>query len=340
MGHMTSLKIIGLLLVLLGHSTHVYTGGWIYTSIVTSFLFKIITGYIYSFHMPLFVFISGYLYSYGRLKAGKYNHNWIFIKNKVKRVLVPYLMIGIFYITPIRLLLNDYPDQSVLNLIVSGILLSNNPGHLWFLLMLFNLFLVFRLLEPIIVTYKWSVILFFLFGLHLGGHNIPKVFQLQVTSQFLIYFYLGYLCMQKQDYIKKYLGLNYGWTCFVLHLALLGGVYYITTFLEIPARHLVVMISRFLLAVLGIAFTYIFSCHLERNQLIRRNALYGYLDQYNFSIYLFHEPIIFIILSRLAYAAIEPFLLVSICFFASMSISIVLSKVTAQNGSLRVFTGQ
>lgn len=337
MGHMTRLKIIGLLLVIVGHSTHVYTGGWIYTSIVTSFLFKIITGYIYSFHMPLFVFISGYLYSYGRLELGKYNHNWNFVKSKAKRVLVPYLMMGIFYVIPIRILLNDYPEQSIWNLIAMGILLSKNAGHLWFLLMLFNLFLVFRLFEPMIVNYKWYVIFFIFFVLHLNGHNIPNVFQLQVTSKFLIYFYLGYLFIQKQDDIKRFLRLGYGWVYFVFHLTLLGGVYYMTTFLQIPGNHLLVMISRFILAVLGIAFTYIFSWHLE---FTKKNILYDYLDQYNFSIYLFHEPIIFIILNKLAYSTIEPFILVSICFFSSMGISIILSKVTAQNGPLRVFTGQ
>lgn len=340
MGHMTSLKIIGLLLVLIGHSTHAYTGGWVYTSIVPSFLFKIITGYIYSFHMPLFVFISGYLYSYGRLELGKYHHNWTFVKGKAKRIVVPYLLIGIFYVIPIRMLLQGDSEQSLWNVIVIGILLSKNAGHLWFLLMLFNLFLVFRLLEPMLDHCKWYVILFALFILHMNSHNIPILFQLQATGKFFIYFYLGYLVIQKQKDVKGFLTLGYGWIYFIFHLALLGGVYYMTAFLQIPGNHLITILSRFILAVLGIAFTYIFCWQLEKRNFITKNILYKDLDRYNFSIYLFHEPIIFIILNKLAYIKIEPFILVSICFFSSIGISILLSKAAARKKPLKAAIGQ
>ncbi|EYE87686.1 hypothetical protein Q428_12045 [Fervidicella metallireducens AeB] len=57
------LNSIAIILVILGHSGCIYAGKWDYKVFYnSSIIIKFITDYIYSFHMPLFVFISGYLY--------------------------------------------------------------------------------------------------------------------------------------------------------------------------------------------------------------------------------------------------------------------------------------
>ena len=46
----------------------------------------------YSFHMPLFMFISGYFY-----RESEEEHPFLYIKKKVRRLLVPYLIWNMFY---------------------------------------------------------------------------------------------------------------------------------------------------------------------------------------------------------------------------------------------------
>lgn len=69
------LRILALVLVILAHSSAVYTR------------------YFQTFRMPLFVFISGYLYHFNRVKLNKYNSFPGFVRNKAKRLLIPYSMI-------------------------------------------------------------------------------------------------------------------------------------------------------------------------------------------------------------------------------------------------------
>lgn len=53
------LKIIGILLVVIGHCTSIYTGGWVFTSPVNSPIYALIASYVYTFHVPMLVFVSG-----------------------------------------------------------------------------------------------------------------------------------------------------------------------------------------------------------------------------------------------------------------------------------------
>lgn len=73
------LQCFGILLVVLGHSGE---------------NIPYLTKWIYSFHMPLFIFISGYLLDYTS-KNGIIKINYVnFIKKKIIRLLVPYLVIS------------------------------------------------------------------------------------------------------------------------------------------------------------------------------------------------------------------------------------------------------
>ena len=67
------LKLIGVLLVVIGHCTSIYTGGWVFTSPVNSPIYGLIASYVYTFHVPMLVFVSGSIYYYCRINKGKYN---------------------------------------------------------------------------------------------------------------------------------------------------------------------------------------------------------------------------------------------------------------------------
>ena len=69
------LRNIAIILVLLGHAGCIYAGKWSYTLVnMNSEIIKYITEFIYSLHMPLYVFISGYIYNFMRIGLKKYNN--------------------------------------------------------------------------------------------------------------------------------------------------------------------------------------------------------------------------------------------------------------------------
>lgn len=53
------LKVIGILLVVIGHCTSIYTEGWVYKSPVNAPIYGLIASYVYTFHVPMLVFVSG-----------------------------------------------------------------------------------------------------------------------------------------------------------------------------------------------------------------------------------------------------------------------------------------
>lgn len=83
------LQCFGILLVVLGHSgeTIPYLSKW-----------------IYSFHMPLFIFISGYLLDYTSKNGIEKTDMIKFINKKVKRLLIPYFVISSLAYVPKYLL--------------------------------------------------------------------------------------------------------------------------------------------------------------------------------------------------------------------------------------------
>jgi acyltransferase len=90
------IKGIGILLVLIGHSNFGYYA----------------LTFIYAFHMPLFFFVSGYLFHYE-----KYKDSIAFVKNKSKRLLLP------FFITNLILLCT----RSVTSFISGGLHAAIDP---------------------------------------------------------------------------------------------------------------------------------------------------------------------------------------------------------------------
>lgn len=93
-----TIKVYGIFSVVLGHVLRMYSdaasfpqpGTWITSNLCIL---------LYSFHMPLFISVSGAVYGIC-VRCGKYK-NWegFFIK-KIKRLLLPYFLFGLFVLAP------------------------------------------------------------------------------------------------------------------------------------------------------------------------------------------------------------------------------------------------
>jgi fucose 4-O-acetylase-like acetyltransferase len=173
------LNCISIILVVLGHSGCVWAGKWndkvFYNS---SSSIKYITLYIYSFHMPLFVFISGYLYSYGK-RLDKYKSFKQFIGKKVNRQLIPYLLVGTLFMLPAEMIFHLNNDSSsYFKRVINEIILAKSPSHLWFILMLFNLFIIFYIIEEYLNRNNVALNLLMLFIISVISVIVPNIYQI------------------------------------------------------------------------------------------------------------------------------------------------------------------
>jgi fucose 4-O-acetylase-like acetyltransferase len=184
------LKVFLTLFVVLGHITLLYNNNF-FDFLEPNKITGFITGAIYSFHMPFFIFISGCIYGIC-LKSGKYANYASMLKNKSKRLLLPYIFIALFFLAPVLCLTGTkyhYADY-----LLNGVLLGKAPHHLWFLLSLFTMFLLIRIIEKFLSLRSRIVCVVMIVLLSFFNSQIRIVyFQVEMTLHYFIYFYIGYL---------------------------------------------------------------------------------------------------------------------------------------------------
>ena len=155
----------------------------------------------------MLVFVSGAIYYYCRKNKEKYKSLKGLVSNKFKRLIVPFLTIGLFYSIPIKYLIGNIEKGTLLNSI-RDFLIGLNTGHLWYLLMLFDIFILFYLYEKFILNKKYSVIVnIAVFTLmYVCSGFFTSLLLINRAIQYSIFFYLGYECFRSK--YKIYLKIN------------------------------------------------------------------------------------------------------------------------------------
>ena len=150
MQNVSILRVCSMMLIVLYHSLCFYIGVWWYLSTVEEPIWKLIAFPVVKVGLTTFVFISGFLYGYMYIERGKYRKVKSFIINKSKRLLIPYFFWGIVMILMMPLLHIPW-----INLLTGGV------AHLWFLLMLFEFFVLMSLLNKFGIGVQKATILDF-----------------------------------------------------------------------------------------------------------------------------------------------------------------------------------
>ena len=150
---------------------------------------------ILKFRMPLFIFISGFLFSYLEKERGKYPTFWALLKNKFKRLIIPFwIFCFIFMITT-----NSFSIDH---------LWIGSWGHLWFITMLFWCFMFTRLQSflPFSKTLSWKVLLLIIsFFLMQTKPLLPSIVGLQFLTPWFFGFYLGWIVSPNRNLVYKML---------------------------------------------------------------------------------------------------------------------------------------
>ena len=164
-----------------------------------------ISRWIYLFHMPAFMFISGYTANPGKYSFGKF-----FLK-KVRRILVPYVVWNLGFITFYRFLsgreifvLFDQPFSITVSDFFKNLWTTDLGGATWFLAVIFEIAVIYESIYHLFrlagrvdaVPCAAMVIGCMGYWLCNEGNYLP--YDLDLSLYGLLYFAMGDLCAKKR----------------------------------------------------------------------------------------------------------------------------------------------
>lgn len=291
-------RLISILLVVLGHSdmlnsNHFDVRNAVYTHSYTT-IQQTLRSWIYSFHMPLFMILSGALFY---LTITKYTGFKSYLISRFKRLVLPFIFVGIFVSVPIRYIVGYYGNDSFFIALLKSEIVLITPGALWFLIVLFFINITFYILRNIIIRgeSKWILIISCItFGAYLLHANLPVYFQLYRLAEYLIYFWIGIFFEKLQ--IRKYIfTMCKKKQIIIMYICLFSNII-LLYFNNILKKSITsTLIIELFIALLGTAFVFTMCCIIKNTKLCN-NKLWSYMSKYNFEIYLYHEPYNFLLL--------------------------------------------
>lgn len=181
-------RFIGILLVVFGHS-------FPFGVYVPPILWKL-QAFLYTFHMPLFLFLSGYLLAYNTRPAG------VYIRRRASRLLVPYFVLSVLAFVPkmlVQSLLNDAVEFSLWHLVKTELIPRANVwGHFWYLPVVFTLCGFGVLVQKSVKQYRgagWALLAVSFLLLFLP--QATDWFALEDLRKTAFYFVLGMVTAQR-----------------------------------------------------------------------------------------------------------------------------------------------
>ena len=209
---------------------------------------------------------------------------------------------------PIKLFL-DVPKYNFSLEFIKEQIMGNNNGHLWYLYTLFAIFIIFKVIYAlkIIHGYKEFVVFVILLLCNTLGHKL-NIFNNVCT--YAIYFYLGYIINEHNNYIHKHIKTM---RIFVILLIILSSLLFIISYINYN------LLSRFL------AITFILMLYSLDLRSIANNKIMNILGRNSYGIYLFHSPMIYITFTF--WKDINPLFVFMINFFLFGTIALIISIV-------------
>lgn len=301
-----NIRAIAIIIVVFGHSIILYSPQWgIYQTDNTVYIFELLKNIINIFQMPIFFSLSGYLF-YKTIDKKKTFVN--FFKTKFKRLIIPFITVALFWMIPIRCLINypNYSNKSLLE-IIQLLFSLDDSGHLWYLPTLFLIFIVMffvcNLLKRKKFTYKYILTLLILVTLSIISSKIFINVYINNIFTYSIYFYLGFVIYK---YEEKILRINKIAISILAILLIIASLIFNNVYFNILTAIVIILM-----------FNVIASS--KTNKYIDR------ISTDSFGIYLLHSPLVYITYTYLSDA--NPLLVVFINFFVFGFIALLLTEL-------------
>lgn len=319
-----------ILLVVLGHSLIFWNGNWIFDNIaIQAPILGHIGNWIGTYHTQALTAVSGFTYEFVMENRGGYKFFHL-VNKKVRRLLVPFLVVSIFWILPLTSFLIDIDADYFVNKFVMG----KSPAQLWFLLMLFDVFILFFPLRSLLGKSQVFYLIFPLlyYVAETLGDISNNYFQFFTALRYLSFFALGHIIYKYRDVFFDNSRCNLRKPLFLCLLALIHVVAYIVYLQNIQGtRTLLMLYLNF-----GGCITAIAILLFVGERVNPKNKLMAILNENSFAVYLFHQQIIYYTLFFLN-GLINPMLHAIINFVISFVLSLIISFVIRKSRFVRVY---
>ena len=323
MQYVSVLRVCSLFLIVLFHSMCFYSGTWWYLRSEIVPFWRVISFPTVKIGLTAFVFISGFLYGYMYLERGKYRNVQSFLIKKFRRLLIPYFFWGILMIV-------FMPEVQI-----SWINLFTGVCHLWFLMMLFEIFVLMVLFNHLIrVEFSTKYL----------------DFTIIIVSFMLLYIW--------KNITSHHYALGIEATLYYIP-AFLVGFYYAKYRWDNNSKG--VVFSLFLIGIMALFVLSFFDCSdtlyrvpaiivsLSVMILLKNFSVSSYqsdilnnLDKNSMGIYIFNQIVVFILLlnpDSNHFLSCHQFLGVLIIFIVSLVIPWILSNIFNKNKFLSLLIG-
>ena len=274
------MRVVAMFMIIFFHSFFFYSGNWWALGGVSVPKWNRVAALLDIIDLPMFMYISGYLFGYLFIYKEKYRDRYTFIISKAKRLLLPYLIWGIFQII-------------IMPYIFDWKSIFTGSGHLWFLLALFGIFVIVILFADLlffktskrsfIVLLLSCIVVFVLFHLLSIHHSFLCIHSL---LYYLPSFVIGIFFARFIDMCT--ISTIYTLMVLIVALFLLGCYIYS----DIEQNYIFSYICRL---VLG--WSIIISSHVLLSKIYFSDTSTYYLvishfDKHSMGVYIFHQIVI------------------------------------------------
>lgn len=338
-------RTLAMLLVIIGHCgyTDIMTpyGGVSYFSSIAldeySLGWKLlnsIVAFVYGFHVPMFMVISGACFSLTIHKIAEFKS---LVRNKSHKLLLPFLLTTLFLAVPLKYMSGYYEESTdVLRDIVLGQLLLMGNSHLWFVVSLFWIFLIYYGLYKWRITQQWwflpAVTFLSVCATYFTNKGVEFLGLLLALKHF-VYFAVGFRYLRKLD------ATEWGGQKLLLNIIVYICLFFVTTNFLNGNTHLVKLIRLAQTVVMGIYGSVIMiqvSKRFAALQRIKQSKCYTTFARNSYELYLFSDPFNYVLLS-LTYSimgdyvvsSIDSFIAFAVRFFGTILFALLVVRLKA-----------
>ena len=231
--------------------------------------------FIYSFHMELLFLLSGFLYKKKDIVP--------YLKGKVNRILVPYLIWGaIFLLMPVLFSSVVHRDTSLVDGISNYLLYG---GGYWFLYALFFVFLIYPLFD---IFGKWGKMLLLVVIIVVNYFwDAPTILCIDQIMYYLPFFMTGnllydFFVRSGRDYnLDNYAG--------IIGVAFLA-VFLFNHYCHLPEFFSILISTTCIMGMISVCAHYIYTIAIDRKDILQNKFvnIASLCGQYSLQLYLFN----------------------------------------------------
>lgn len=331
----TFVKTILMILIVIYHSCVLWTNNWGKIPEIQAPILGDIAIWLNSFHIYCFTLVSGYIFFFIKYEKNEYQCFKYFVRKKILRLVIPYYIVGCFWVIPIELLLFT-TDNYILKY-----LMGISPSQMWFLLMLFDVFIIVYFCGELIYKNNCIAIIFcvlcYIVGIF-GRRFLPNVFQIFTSLQFVPFFVVGMKLRQYTVILDKFMKKKF-LLVLCLNYMLFLAIFTFTSFENIKYKIFYYMLN-FILHLFGAVISFVIlqkiACKTER---WKYSHIYNILKKYSFPIYFFHQQIIYFIINEFD-GVINPYINFIVNFIIAIIGALMISFVLYRVKWIRILLGQ